>query len=182
MIETQTLIGEISTENELKANISSDNLLIGELGKTRIKPTPSYVSFARYGGETLDVSWLDTSNMTDMSRMFESCSNLLELNIRNFTSTNVNNMSRMFSGCSRLVTLNVKNLTSVSNGNYTNMFYSCSRVRTLYLNKFDFRNVSDANSMMNGIPKSTTTTIYVLDQYAKDTLEALNYRNVIIAN
>lgn len=180
MIESQELVADI-INNELIAEIKNNNEIQGDIGKTKIKPTPEYVLFSRYTGETLDVSWLDTSNMITMERMFESCNYLTELDASNFTSTNVNNMSRMFGGCSRLITLNVKNLTSVSNGNYTSMFSGCTRVRTLYLNKFDFRNVSNVSDMMNGILK-TTATIYVLDQYAKDTLEALSYRNVIIAN
>lgn len=61
------------------------------------KASPEYVSFYHYQGTTLDLSWLDTSNITDMSNMFYSCNKLTTLiDVSNFNTSNVTNMENMF--------------------------------------------------------------------------------------
>ena len=54
---------------------------------------------AMYGGtkfNNLDVSGLNTSNTTNMSRMFINCINLTNLDLSNFDTSKVNNMTNMF--------------------------------------------------------------------------------------
>ena len=48
----------------------------------------------------LNLSNLNTKNVTDMSNMFSGCSLLKKLNIPNFNTNNVINMNYMFSKCS----------------------------------------------------------------------------------
>lgn len=48
---------------------------------------------------------VDTSNVTNMSNMFEGCWNLTSLDVSNFDTSNVTDMNSMFSGCSSLKTI-----------------------------------------------------------------------------
>lgn len=45
---------------------------------------------------------IDTSNVTDMTCMFQVCQSLKSLDLSNFNTSNVTNMSRMFNDCSKL--------------------------------------------------------------------------------
>ncbi|MBR1454485.1 MAG: InlB B-repeat-containing protein, partial [Lachnospiraceae bacterium] len=54
--------------------------------------------FADLLTETLDISTWDTSNVTNMSGMFEGCENVKVLNLGSFDTANVTNMTSMFEG------------------------------------------------------------------------------------
>ena len=97
------------------------------------------------------LSELDTSNWTISSsnteRMFESCSSLTRLDLRNIEMDNVTIALNMFSGCSSLQTLDTSkwNLGNLSNGQ--SMFSGCSSLQTLDTSKWNLGNLSNGNSM-----------------------------------
>ena len=100
------------------------------------------------------LSELDTSNWTISSsnteRMFESCSSLTRLDLRNIEMDNVTIALNMFYGCSSLQTLDTSkwNLGNLSNGQ--SMFYGCSSLQTLDTSKWNLGNLSNGNSMFYG--------------------------------
>ena len=47
-----------------------------------------------------------------MSDMFDGCSSLKELNLKNFNTNNVTDMSYMFYGCSSLTNINLSNFNT----------------------------------------------------------------------
>jgi surface protein len=57
----------------------------------------------------LDLSYLDTSNVTSMNSMFRDCSNLTSLDISNFNTSNVTDMAYMFDDCTSLTSLDMSN-------------------------------------------------------------------------
>ena len=54
---------------------------------------------------SIDLSVLDTSEVTNMSGMFAGCSQLTSLNVSNFDTSNVTNMDFMFCECPALATV-----------------------------------------------------------------------------
>ncbi len=67
---------------------------------------------------------LNTSNVTDMSNMFNGCSALTELDLLNFNTEKVTNMGNMFSGCSALTTINCSRAWTCNES--TDMFKGCT--------------------------------------------------------
>jgi len=74
-----------------------------------IKPIKSLEKFFDYNNDqnvinilSVDLSHLDSSLITNTSRMFEGCSSLEKINFTNFDTQNVNDMTRMFYGCNQL--------------------------------------------------------------------------------
>ncbi|MBQ2056028.1 MAG: BspA family leucine-rich repeat surface protein, partial [Bacteroidaceae bacterium] len=62
---------------------------------------------------------LNTSNVTDMYRMFDNCTSLTNLDVSNFNTSNVTNMKAMFAFCTSLTSLdlskfNTSNITDMS--------------------------------------------------------------------
>ena len=104
--------------------------------------------FERYTGETLDVSNLDTSNVTNMSYMFRHCNNLTSLNVSNWDTSNVTNMSHMFSNCYKLIEIigienfNTSNVTSFCGGDF-GLFSNCESLTQLDLSNWDTSNITD---------------------------------------
>ena len=118
---------------------------------------------------------LDTSNVTNMSHMFTSCTNLTT--IPQINTSNVTNMRNMFSGCTNLTTttsqLDTSNVTDmrymfnsctnlttipqINTSNVTNMslmFASCANLTTIP--QLDTSNVTDMSNMFSGCRKITT--------------------------
>ena len=69
----------------------------------------------------------DFSNVTDMSRMFEGCMNLIT--IPQLYTSNVNNMAYMFNGCMSLQTIPELDTSNVTN--MAKMFEGCISLQTI---------------------------------------------------
>ena len=112
---------------------------------------------------SLDLSGLDTSNVTTMSYMFNGCSSLTELDLSGFDTTNVTNMANMFNGCSGLAELD---LSGFDTANVTNMYYmfgSCSGLTELDLSGFDTANVTNMANMVRGCSSLTELAVSGFD-------------------
>ena len=75
---------------------------------------------------------LNTSEVTDMSAMFEGCSSLTSLNLSNFNTSAVTKMRGMFSGCYGLKELNVSNFNTSAVTDMRKMFSGCSSLKTIF--------------------------------------------------
>ena len=82
---------------------------------------------------SLDLSSFDTSKVTDMRYMFYSCSSLTSLDLSNFNTSNVTNMNYMFSNCSSLTSLDLSSFDTSKVIDMTGMFYNCSSLKDVYI-------------------------------------------------
>ena len=100
---------------------------------------------------TVNLIW---NNSIDSSyRMFQGCSNIIEIDLSNFDTSKLTNMSSMFNGCSQLYSLNLSNFDT-SNAKYMyNMFDGCSKLISLDLSYFNTERVSNMDSMFKGCSK-----------------------------
>ena len=67
---------------------------------------------------SIDLSSLDTSEVTNMVGMFEGCEGLTSLDVSKFDTSNVTNMSGMFAWCSSLTSLDLRNFDTSEVTNY----------------------------------------------------------------
>ena len=95
----------------------------------------------------LDVSNWDTSNVTDMSNMFAECRYLTNLDVSNWDTSNVTDMSNMFWYCRNLTNLDVNNWNTSSVTSMSNMFSNCDGLTNLDVSNWDTSNVTDMNHM-----------------------------------
>ena len=128
-------------------------------------PTTLKSFFSSFKGlETIkDLKYLNTVNVTDMSRMFWACSALTSLDLSNFNTTHVTNMREMFYGCKKLTSLDLSNFITTNVTNMGGMFSSCSALTSLDLSNFYTKEVWYMDNMFNGC--SALTTIYVSDKF-----------------
>lgn len=80
---------------------------------------------------SLNVSKFNTTEVTDMSDMFENCYALTSLDLTNFNTAEVTNMNHMFFGCSALTTIYASNkfVTDKVTDNGSKMFLGCDKLK-----------------------------------------------------
>lgn len=100
-----------------------------------------YMFFGCWSLQSLDVSNFDTSNVTDMSRMFGACEMLKFLDVTNFDTSDVVDMSSMFSGCAGLSTLDLHSFNTSKVVTMEGMFSGCVGFKSLDLSNFNTSNV-----------------------------------------
>lgn len=89
----------------------------------------------------LDLTGFDTSNVTDMSYMFNNCTNLQSINLSSFDVTKVQYMNYMFNNCSSLMGLDLHKFTTKSVTDISYMFSNTAKLEFLDLSGFDTSNV-----------------------------------------
>ena len=154
-------------------------LYIGGDGGVVANPNSSYLFSEFRQVKKIDLNNLDTSNVTNMMRMFANCTSLADLNIRNLKTSNVTNMANMFNNCFELTNLDLsnfdtsnvttmqgmfagdRNLKSIKFGqnfdtsNVTRMggmFNDCKSLTELDVSKFNTSKATDMNYMFGGLP------------------------------
>ena len=112
---------------------------------------------------SLDVINFDTSKVTYMYSMFSDCSSLTSLDLSKFDTSKVTNMDTMFSGCSKLTSLDVSNFDTSKVTNMYSMFNSCSSLTSLDVSNFDTSKVTDMRSMFSGCSSLTSLDLNNFD-------------------
>ena len=100
--------------------------------------------------ENLDVSKLDTTNVTCMGGMFNQCHSLKELDLSNFDTSKVTDMGYMFSDCTSLKSLDLSNFNTSQVTDMSYMFYECSALTSLDVSMFDTSLVITMEMMFKG--------------------------------
>ena len=122
-------------------------------------PTDASGMFSHSPFKTIDLSGLDTSNVTDMSSMFYYCRGLTSLDLgESFDTSKVTDMMYMFYGCSSLTSLDLGDSFDTSSVTYMGrMFEGCTSLTSLDLgDDFDTSKVTDMDSMFGACTSLTS--------------------------
>ena len=99
------------------------------------RPTTTYDWF--YGMTNLQsitgMSYLNTSEVTNMGSMFTNCKKLASLDVSHFNTSRVIYMNRMFYGCTGLTSLDLSNFNTSKVATMLRMFYNSTNLRTIYV-------------------------------------------------
>ena len=102
----------------------------------------------------VDLSNFNTSNVNDMSFMFNECNKLKEIKgINNLITNNVINISSMFKGCNSLEDLDLSTFNTSNVINMSVMFGACNNLKYLNISNFNTLNVNDMSFMFNECKK-----------------------------
>ena len=90
-----------------------------------------------YGMQNLEsitgMSYLNTSEVTNMNWMFLRCSKLTSLDVSHFNTSKVTSMYSMFSACIGLTSLDLSSFNTSKVTNMYYMFYNSYNLRTIYV-------------------------------------------------
>ena len=112
---------------------------------------------------SLDVSGFDTSQVTYMSGMFDGCSSLTSLDVSHFDTRKVTGMSYMFRNCSSLTSLDVSGFDTSQVGYMADMFYKCSSLASLDVSSFDTSQVMNISGMFSHCESLTSLDVSGFD-------------------
>lgn len=96
---------------------------------------------------SLDLSSFDTSKVTDMRNMFDGCHGLTSLDVSSFDTANVTDMFFMFRYCRSLTSLDLSNFDTTKVTTMYSMFENCSGLTSLDLSNFNTSKVTDMYRM-----------------------------------
>ena len=123
----------------------------------------SYMFEGCYCLVSLDVSNFDTSSVTDMSYMFKFCDDLTSLDVSNFDTSNVTDMDGMFWDCSSLTSLDVSNFDTSNVTYMSSMFGFCDDLTSLDVSNFDTSNVTYMSYMFQNCSSLTSLDLSNFD-------------------
>lgn len=146
------------------ASTDSYSLYIQADGKIKVNPVASYYGVIKTINENmmdedsyyysvctvLGLNNLDTSQVTDMSSMFDGCRGLTTLDLSSFNTSQVTNMSSMFNDCVGLTSLNVSSFDTSQVTDMSRMFENCMGLTSLDLSNFDTSRVTNMISLFAG--------------------------------
>ena len=118
------------------------------------------------------LQYLNTSEATNMRRMFEGCQSLTSLDLSNFDTQKVTSMHSMFAYCSGLTSLDLSSFDTKEVTVMSLMFRSCEKLTSLNLSNFNTAKVTNMTSMFQGCSSLETLD---LNGFKTDALEAMNY-------
>ena len=104
--------------------------------------------FANSNYSSIDLSGMNTSEVTTMQSMFMESGNLNELNLSSFDTSNVTDMSNMFENCYNLSELDLSTFDTSNVTDMSNMFYDLYNINTIYVfDEWNTSKVESANEM-----------------------------------
>ncbi|MDN3115003.1 BspA family leucine-rich repeat surface protein [Enterococcus faecalis] len=168
-------------------NPESVTIQAGRFGKVGVEGSSLRGLFTQIRSlKSVDLSGLDTSNVTDMGYMFQAASALTSVNLNGLNTSNVRQMDYMFDTyASGLTTLDLSsfdtsnvvtmgnmfmsatglqtvNLSSFNTSRVTQMsymFWNCSSLTNLDISNFDTSNVEEMRYMFAGCSKLTSLNL-----------------------
>ncbi len=118
--------------------------------------------------EKIEFNNFNTAAVTNMSRMFESCSGLTELDLSKFNTAAVTDMSYMFYFCKGLTVLNLSNFNTEKVENMHYMFRDCAKMLVLDLSSFNTVSVKYMDSMFRKC--TALRTIIASDEFTTNSV------------
>ena len=115
------------------------------------------------GLTNLDVSHFDTSQVTDMSWMFSGCKKLTNLDVSHFDTSQVTDMSLMFEGCDNLTSLDLSHFDTSQVTNMSGMFYWCQSLTSLDVSHLDTSQVTNMSGMFENCDSLTSLDVSHFD-------------------
>lgn len=150
--KTATILGGeaklVYDPNEyLPSNISSNTKTIKIVAPLKVSGDTTNLFNFFTNATSIDLSNLDTSQLTSMASLFENCKSLTNITFGNIDTSNVSNMSSMFKNCRALTSLDLSHFNTAKVTTMSSMFDSCSSLTSLDLSNFNTTKVTSMTAM-----------------------------------
>ena len=99
---------------------------------------------------SVDLSGLDTSQVTDMTCMFYGCAALKTVNFQGVDASNVTSMSSMFNECSSIKSIDLSGINAARVTNIHTLFNNCFALESVDISSFTGSAITDAEASFAG--------------------------------
>ena len=139
------------------------------------RPTTTYMWFylMRNLQTITGMGYLNTSEVTNMAHMFNTCSSLTGVDLSGFNTSKVTDMRVMFCNCTGLTSLDLSGFNTSNVTNMFNIFGGCSGLTSLDLSSFNTSNVTNMGSLLYGC--SRLTAVYVGEDWSTEAVTSSSY-------
>ena len=120
-----------------------------------------------------DVKLIFTHMISNYNSMFQGCSNIIEIDLSNFTNSYINNIDNMFDGCSSLKSIKFGNFDISHITEMEKVFQNCFSLESLDLSSFKTSGLVHLHDMFYGC-----NSLKYLDMSNFDTVK--NYNLLIL--
>ena len=173
-------IEDADSDYEIKAWFSSvDNTLYYNTLAPKIFLNPNSANMFLYftGVIDIDLSHLDSSEVTDMHSMFFNMKALKELDLSHFDTRKNTNLASFFGGDVSLQKINLTNFNTENVTDMRVMFYDLNSLQTLDVSSFNTNKVTMMDSMFYGL-----SSIRKLDLSNFDTSQVISMPTMFAEN
>ena len=153
----------------------------------RLTSTYDWFAYCSTLKEIIGIEYLNTEDVSDMSKMFSGCFSLISIDLSNFNTKKVTDMSEMFYCCEALTSLDVSSFNTENVTSMYGMFNSCNALKALNLSNFNTGKVTNMNAMFYccyslkelNLSNFNTENVTAMDGmfYRCNTLTTLNLSN-----
>ena len=112
---------------------------------------------------SVDLSSFNTANVTNMTYMFDNCKSLSSIDLSSFNTANVTDMRSMFNNCENLSSIDLSSFNTANVTDMTYMFSDCTNLLSLDLSNFNTSNVTDMHQMFDYCESLTTLNLSNFD-------------------
>ena len=108
---------------------------------------------------SVDLSGLDTSQVTDMGCMFTECAALKTVNFQGVDASNVTSMSSMFNECSSIKSIDLSGINAARVANMYGLFQDCLSLESVDISSFTGSAITNAMYSFAGAPLVSQLTL-----------------------
>ena len=168
-------IQKVVIDNEINA-VTCNNLFCGFITLEKIVNLNylntkdvldmSYMFYDCFGLEIIDVSNFDTSKVENFENFLNTSmdvNNLIDIDVKNFNTSNAVNMKNMFAGCRQFESLDVGNFDTSKVTDFSGMFSNCENIKYLDVSNFVTICSDNMEYMFRGCKKLSTIDISNFD-------------------
>lgn len=138
---------KITNGSELFKTTKCKGIDISQVDTSEV--TSMYRMFWACNTEYINISGIDTSHVTDMNSMFEKCK-AKRIELHGIDTSNVRDMGFMFSNA-KVQELDLKGLNTSNVINTQFMFSGCKNLKIIDLSSFNTVNIKIMNNMFSGV-------------------------------
>ena len=113
--------------------------------------------------ESLDLTTFNTSQVRDFTGMFEFCSSLSDIDLSGLDTSNAQSMRSMFEGCNALNALDVTGFQTGNVTDFSSMFSNCRGLKSIDVTGFQTSRAERMNSMFSGCTALETLDVHTFD-------------------
>ena len=131
---------------------------------------PTKMKFTAHYMDLLTVEFCNTSEITDMSFMFDMCSSLIQVKCHDWDTSKVTDMTRLFGNCNSIINLDgIGNWDMTNVINIENMFENINgAIDTFDLNNWQLNMYIDIGNLFNGVANISKINMINSDKYTID--------------
>lgn len=129
---------------------------------------PTQLNFTNCTG-LLDVVNIDLSNQNNLDGMFQGCTSLYNINLKNLKIGNIISMSDFFKGCTNLYRVNLSNWDLNDDVNVSNFFNGCENLGEVHMNNSDSNSINKIIEQLPTKPLDNKGALKILNMFGNST-------------